>query len=88
MTRTANGIVGIKPTIKKVKLERNCLNVALEDGRIISVPRKLFSFLKKTTGKIFIADGDTIIFDKANEVIHLEEILGRYEDYKYSPIGN
>ena len=54
MTRTANGIVGIKPTIKKVKLERNCLNVALEDGRIISVPRKLFSFLKKQLAKYLL----------------------------------
>ncbi len=86
MTHTANGIIGIKPEIKKVKIELNNLRVALEDGRIIIVPKRLFPFLKKTVGKIFIADGDTIIFDKANEVIHLEEILGRYEDYKYSPL--
>ncbi|MBI4648557.1 MAG: hypothetical protein HY738_18730 [Bacteroidia bacterium] len=84
----ANGIVGIKPEIKKVRIERTCFSVVLTDGRIIIVPKKLFPFLKKTTGKIFIADGDTIIFDKANEVIHLEEILGRYEDYRYSPVGN
>lgn len=83
-----NGVVGIKPEIINVKLERNCFNVTLADGRIISVPKKLFPFLKKINGKIFIADGNTIIFDKANEVIHLEEILGRNEDYKYRPIGN
>jgi RNase P/RNase MRP subunit p29 len=79
-----NGIVGIKPEIKKVKLERSMLRVDLEDGRVIMVPKKLFPFLKKAAGKIFIADGDTIIFDKANEVIHIEEILGRYEDYRYA----
>ena len=84
----SNGIVGVKPEIKKVKLERTNFKVALIDGRVIIVPKKLFPFLKKINGKIFIADGDTILFDKANEVIHLEEILGRYDDYKYNPMRN
>ena len=79
----SQGIVGIKPIIKKVGLERGALSVLLVDGRFIKIPKKFFPFLKKPTGRIFIADGDTIIFDKANEVIHIEEILGRHEDYKY-----
>jgi len=39
--------------------------------------------LKGNPGKIFIAHGNTIIFDNADEVIHIEEILGRYEYYRY-----
>lgn len=78
------GILGIAPKIKKAKIETNKLMVYLQDGRVIITPKKYFDFLKGNSGKIFIADGDTLIFDKANEVIHLEEILGRYEDYRYS----
>jgi hypothetical protein len=79
----ANGIYGIKPIIKKAKFGARKLYIALEDGREISIPKKYFSFLKGNVGRIFISDGDTLIFDKADEVIHIEEILGRNEDYKY-----
>ncbi len=77
------GIVGIKPEIKKVDLDKSKLTVWLVDGRVIITPKKLFSFLRKPCGKAYISDGDTIIFDKADEVIHIEEVLGRYEDYRY-----
>jgi hypothetical protein len=79
-----HGILGIVPQIKKAKIETNKLMVYLQDGRVVITPKKYFSFLRGNPGKIFIADGNTIIFDNADEVIHIEEILGRYEDYKYS----
>lgn len=80
------GIVNIKPKIKKVKVELRKLQVSLEDGRIITIPKKYFPFIKGDPGKIYIAggeQGDVIIFDNYPEVIHIEEILGRWEDYRY-----
>ncbi|MBX3163633.1 MAG: hypothetical protein KF900_04080 [Bacteroidetes bacterium] len=78
------GIVGVKPQILKAKVIGSKLFVKFEDGRELYTPKKLFPFLKGRLGKIFIADGETIIFDNADEVIHVSELLGRYEDYKYS----
>ena len=77
------GIYKIKPQIKDVKNQRGKLFVSLEDGRVITIPKSYFPFLKKPAGKIFIADREVIVFDKADEVIHIEEILGRWEDYRY-----
>lgn len=78
------GIIGIKPQIIKAKIAGTKLYVKFLDGRELYIPKKLFPFLKARTGKVYIADGETIIFDNADEVIHVSELLGRYEDYKYS----
>jgi hypothetical protein len=83
------GIYGIHPVIKKVTFtHKGKMDVHLEDGRIIIIPLSLFPTVKKLKEqerkKYYIADNDTIIFDKADEVIHIEQILGRYEDYRYT----
>ena len=83
----ALGIYGIKPHILKVKIIGSKLFVKFEDGRELYTPKKRFPFLKGRLGKVYIADGETIIFDNADEVIHVSELLGRYEDYKYSFTG-
>jgi hypothetical protein len=77
------GIVGIKPVIEKASLEGRKLLIKLKDKREISIPKQYFPFLKGNPGKIFISDFDTLIFENADEVIHISEILGRFEDYKY-----
>lgn len=78
------GIVGIKPVIEKAILDGRRLLIQLKDKREITIPKQYFPFLKGDPGKIFISDSDTLIFEKADEVIHISEILGRFEDYKYS----
>lgn len=78
------GVYGIKPKIIKVKIIGSKIYVKFKDGRELLTPKKIFPFLKGNLGKIFIADGETIIFDNADEVIHVSELLGRFEDYKYS----
>ena len=78
------GIIGIKPEIEKASLEGRKLFVQLKDKREITIPKQYLPFLKGKPGKIFISDYDTLIFENADEVIHISEILGRFEDYKYS----
>jgi hypothetical protein len=77
------GILKKRPQIKDVKNQWGKLSILLEDGRNITIQKKYFLFLKNPAGKIFIADKEVIVFDKADEVIHIEEILGRWEDYRY-----
>lgn len=80
----STGIVGIKPVIEKAALEGRKLFIKLKDKREITIPKQYFPFLKGDPGKIFISDSDTLIFENADEVIHISEILGRFEDYRYS----
>ena len=70
----ANGVIGINPQITKVKIIGTKIFVKFTDGRELYTPKKLFPFLRGKLGKIFIADGNTIIFDNANEVIHISEL--------------
>ncbi|TAF73341.1 MAG: hypothetical protein EAZ53_12800 [Bacteroidetes bacterium] len=78
-----SGIIGINPKITNAKIIGTKLFVKFLDGRELYVPKKTFSFLKGKIGKLFISDSNTLIFENKNEVIHVSELLGRYEDYRY-----
>lgn len=82
------GVNGIKPKIKKIDFNvKGKMNVNLEDGRIVIVPINYFPSIKKLSvlqrKKYYLPDGEVIMFDDCNEVFHIEQILGRYEDYRY-----
>ena len=82
------GINGIKPKIKKIDFViKNKMQVFLEDGRIVIVPLNYFPSIKALTSsqrkKYFLPDREVIIFEDCDEVFHVEQILGHYEDYKY-----
>ncbi|MEO8146613.1 MAG: DUF2442 domain-containing protein [Bacteroidia bacterium] len=86
--KTAEGISGIKPKIKKIDFNiRGKMSVSLEDGRIILVPINYFPSIKKLSAqqrrKYYLPDREVIMFDDCDEVFHVEQILGRYEDYRY-----
>lgn len=86
--KSNEGIIGISPTIKKVRFEhRGKISVYLEDGRIIIAPLKLFPSIAKLSPAqrkhYTIADGVVVIFDDADEVYHIEQFLGRPSDYEY-----
>ena len=86
--KSKEGIINLKPKINKVTFEiAGKMNVMLEDGRLVIVPLKFFPSIQKLTSsqrkKHVIADGETIIFDDCDEVYHIEQILGRYDSYKY-----
>lgn len=87
--RSSEGIIGIKPTIKKVGFEhKGKISVYLDDGRIIIAPLKLFPSIAHLTmaqrRKYTIGDGEVIVFQDADEVYHIEQFLGRPEDYEYN----
>ena len=83
------GVGHIKPKIKKVSFEnRGFLSLYLKDGRIVLVPLKLLPSIKKLKtkerAKYQIADDTTLVFFGSEEVYHIQDFLGLYEDYKYS----
>ncbi len=83
------GYINIKPAIKKLAFEnRGKFELYLEDGRIITVPLSVFPEIKKLNSaqrkKWYIIDDVGFSFDDCDEVYHMEQVLGRFENYKYT----
>jgi len=75
------------PHIVKISFAiRGKLQIELNDGRIVLVPLGKFPSIKKLSPKqrenwyIF---GNGFSFEDSNEVYHIEQILGNYENYKH-----
>ena len=84
------GLIGIQPTIKKLTWEKpSAFSVYLEDGRIITVPTKFFPSAQKVKpadrGKYQILNGNMFTWLSCPEVFHVEQVLGKEEEYKYVP---
>ena len=82
------GVTNKKPHLTKISFQKeNSISFELKDGRIISVPLSLFPSIKKLKPqqkrKWQIIDEEGFSFDDLNEVYHIEQVLGRYEDYRY-----
>lgn len=75
------------PTIKKVSFPlKGKMQIDLSDKRIIIVPVSAFPSIKKlsiTERKHWYLLGNGITFDHSNEVIHIEQILGNYQNYNH-----
>ena len=83
------GIIDIQPEIKDIKFTyKGKIDIFLKDGRIIAVPLRYFPEIKKLNKaqrkKIQIIDNVGFTFLDCNEVYHIEQILGRYENYKFN----
>ena len=81
------GYWDVVPKIKKVTFPlRGKMSVALEDGRIITVPISAFPSIKKVPvkerNKYFLTAGG-FTWDSCPEVIHIEQILGNFSNYKH-----
>ena len=82
------GFVKIKPNIKKITFEqRGKMSIYLLDGRTVIVPVASFPSIKKLKESdrkhYTIIDNQLFTFDKSNEVFHLEQVLGRENEYAY-----
>lgn len=83
------GFIGVKPEIKKITFTtKGKMGVHLVDGRIVILPLSLFPSINKLDqGQRMnwgIIDSSGFTFEDCDEVYHIEQILGREEDYKYS----
>jgi hypothetical protein len=75
------------PTIKRLSFpQKGKMQVDLSDRRIIIVPVSAFPSIKKLSvaeRKHWYLLGNGITFDHSNEVIHIEQILGNYQNYNH-----
>lgn len=86
------GYINTKPIIKRLAFEKKGrFELYLEDGRIISAPLTMFPAIRKLNAKQrakwYVLDDAGFSFDDCNEVYHIEQVLGRYENYRYSLIA-
>lgn len=82
-----DGYWNIVPKIKKVSFPiRGKMSVQLEDGRQIIAPLSSFPSVKKVPvserSKWYLVGGG-ITWDTCPEVIHIEQILGNFDNYKH-----
>ena len=87
--KTAEGIHKIKPIIEKLSFTASGkIAVWLKDGRIISVPVKYFPNIKKLSlsnrRKYRIVNDQIIMFSGTNEIYHLQDFLGKEQEYSYA----
>lgn len=85
------GLIGIKPLIKKLSWETpKAFSVYLIDGRIITVPTKFFPSIKKIKPidrkNYQILNGNMFTWLSCPEVFHIEQILGKEEEYQYKSL--
>lgn len=83
------GINNIEPKIKKISFSQNGkMDIHLQDGRMIVVPLSLFPSIKKLNikqrKKWGIIEDVGFTFENSDELYHIEQILGRYDDYKFN----
>lgn len=82
------GYIGSTATIKKISFPSSTkIEVVLMDGRSIVAPLSRFPSIKKlneTDRKRWsIIDNTLFTFRNCSEVYHIEQILGKEQDYAY-----
>jgi hypothetical protein len=87
MKQVIDGYWNVVPKIKKVAFPvRGKMMVQLEDGRLVIVPLSSFPSVKKVPvkdrSKWYLVGGG-VTWDACPEVIHIEQILGNYANYKH-----
>lgn len=84
---TLEGFVNVSSRIKAVSFPiRGKVQVSLIDGRIIIMPVSAFPSIKKLSlrqRKKWYLFGNGFSFDDCDEVYHIEQILGIYDNYRH-----
>ena len=82
------GLIGIRPELKNISFERGKMHFHLKDGRIVVVPLSFFPSIKKLTTdqrtRWQIINNEGFTFVDSNEVYHIEQVLGKEEDYSFN----
>ena len=81
------GYWDVKPKIKRLSFpKRGKFQVDLQDGRSVTMPISAFPSLKRVPAKErehwYLMGGD-VTWDSCSEVIHIEQILGNYQNYAH-----
>ena len=79
-----------KPKIKRLSFpKRGKFQVDLQDGRSVTMPISAFPSLKKVPMKErenWYLIGGGVTWDSCSEVIHIEQILGNYQNYAHEMV--
>ena len=83
------GVHKIKPVILRLGFGANGkIAVYLKDGRTIIAPVKYFPGIKKLSvaqrRRYRIVNDQIIMFSGANEIYHLQDFLGKEQEYSYN----
>jgi len=78
----------ISPSIKKISFPaKGKMNLHLVDKREIIIPLKYFPEIKKLSlkqrNKWYVLDEQMFSFDDCDEVFHIEQVLGKENNYRY-----
>ncbi|MVM38268.1 DUF2442 domain-containing protein [Spirosoma sp. HMF3257] len=83
------GYWNVVPKVQAIRFPSyNQLQVELEDGRAIIMPLDRFPSIQKLTSdqrQHWYKYGNGFSFDDADEVIHIEQILGNFDTYRHEP---
>ena len=81
------GYWNITPEIKTVSFSvRGRIRIELKDGRILIIPVSAFPSIKRLSmkdRKKWYRFGNGFSFDNCNEVFHIEQILGNFQNYQH-----
>ena len=84
---TQEGYSNVTPRIKSLSFpKRGKFQVDLQDGRSIVMPISAFPSMKKVPLKErpnWYLMGGGVTWDSCSEVIHIEQILGNYQNYAH-----
>lgn len=81
------GYWDIAPVIRSINFPTtDQLQVELEDGRVIRMPLARFPSIQQLTTEQrqhWYKYGNGFSFDDSNEIIHIEQILGNFNQYRH-----
>ena len=84
------GYWDVKPRIKRLSFpKRGKFQVDLQDGRSVLMPISAFPSLKRMPAKErenWYLMGGGVTWDACSEVIHIEQILGNYQNYAHEKV--
>ena len=85
--KIVEGYWNITPEIETVSFSlRGRIKIELKDGRILFVPVAAFPSIKKLSlkdRKKWYRFGNGFSFDNCDEVFHIEQILGNFQNYRH-----
>ena len=92
MRSNIEGFWDVIPKIKKISFSiADKIDIDLEDGRTIIAPLTYFPSINKLTTlqrqKWFIF-GNGFSFDECDQVYHIEQILGNFQNYQHETPKN